>query len=163
MVEKYKKVSEKLEQRKLTKSLLQNQSQLTGAIELESPTSKKYKKTKLAITQPDQKKNRRSPQKRESQFLDLTDSDDYEQALDVTAQKEKLEKSLKGVPLGQKKRILQQFEEDQKATTKKREEDAIFMVKQAYREKRISAFAAQDLIRLFEVMDEVKTAPKLQI
>lgn len=37
------------------------------------------------------------------------------------------------------------------------------MVKQAYREKKISAFAAQDLIRLFEVMDEMESAPKLKI
>ena len=58
---------------------------------------------------------------------------------------------------------MQQFDDDYKAAEKARTQDPLYLVRQAFKEGELSTFAAQDLLRLFEVMQSTETPSKLLV
>lgn len=82
--------------------------------------------------------------------------------MNLTLDSALMEDKLQNVPLSKKKQIMKQFKLDFLAKKKQTEENPIHIIKNEYHKGNLSAFAAQDLVRLYEVLNESKNVLKLK-
>ena len=82
--------------------------------------------------------------------------------LDPTARRSALEDVLEGVPWTEKKRLIKQFRDHESELKAANEADPKTIVRGEYRRGTLTAFAANDLMRLYEVMEQAESATKLE-
>ena len=97
-------------------------------------------------------------------LMQMEDSRDQESlVLDFSGQKAAMEEKLKNTPWIKKKLIMKDFLANENKQKKQKDADPKTEVKNQYRDGKISAFAAQNLLRVYEVMDEHESISKLHI
>ena len=77
--------------------------------------------------------------------------------------KKALLKKMESLSWTQKKQLMKEFKDADRQFKHQKEADPKHHVKLEYHRGKLSAFAAQDLLRLYEIMDESQTAIKLEI
>ena len=83
--------------------------------------------------------------------------------LNVEQQRAALEEQLKHVSWTRKKQMVKDFEENFSKMKAAKNADPKNVIKHEFRQGRLSQFAANDLIRLYEVMEETESLSKLKI
>lgn len=83
--------------------------------------------------------------------------------LNVEQQRAALEEKLKTVSWTRRKKMVKEFEENFLKMKAAKDADPKQVIKHEFRLGRLSQFAANDLIRLYEVMEESESLSKLKI